>query len=70
MGQLLNNLKFSLNMENQVMGYIMQDGDKPATAARKYLTQNPDVLKQWLKGVKTVQGEAALPAVQASLGIQ
>lgn len=68
-GKLLNNLKFSLSMENQVMGYIMQDGQQPEEAARKYLTQHPDVLKPWLQGVTTTNGGDALAAVRSHLNL-
>ncbi len=68
-GKLLHNLKFNLAMENQVMGYIMQDGQQPKDAARKYLIQNPDVLKPWLQGVTTLSGGDALAAVQAHLDL-
>lgn len=66
-GALLNNLKFSLTMENEVMGVILNDGEEPRDAAHNWLANNPAVLEDWLEGITTLNGEAALPAVKASL---
>ena len=68
-GKLLNNLKFSLTMENEMMGYIMQDRQQPAAAARKYLTEHPEVLNSWLNGVTTTDGADGLAAVRRHLNI-
>jgi glycine betaine/proline transport system substrate-binding protein len=68
-GKLLDNLKFSLDMENVVMGYILDDGMAAADAAAKYLQENPAVLDAWLDGVTTLAGEPGLPAVKSALGI-
>ncbi|SDG09278.1 glycine betaine/proline transport system substrate-binding protein [Onishia taeanensis] len=68
-GKLLNNLSFTLEMENQLMGTIMDDGEKPREAARAYLQANPAVLDGWLEGVSTVDGEPGLPAVKKALDI-
>jgi glycine betaine/proline transport system substrate-binding protein len=43
-GALLNNLEFTLPMENEIMGKILDMGEDPEDAAREWLTQNPDVL--------------------------
>lgn len=63
----LKNLQFSTEMENHVMGPILEKV-KPNLAARNYLRKNPGVLDAWLKGVKTLDGKDALPQVQAALG--
>jgi len=68
-GQLLNNLVFSLKMENEIMGAILDDGTDPQEAARTWLKANPDVLDTWLADVTTRDGDAALPAVKSSLGL-
>ncbi len=49
------------------MGSIMDDGVDPREAANAYLKDHDDVLKAWLEGVTTKEGESALPAVQAAL---
>ncbi|OUS33139.1 glycine/betaine ABC transporter substrate-binding protein ['Osedax' symbiont bacterium Rs2_46_30_T18] len=66
-GQLVQNLSFSLEMENEIMGAILDDGKKPAVAAKTWLQSNQGVLDSWLKGVTTKDGGDALKAVKASL---
>ncbi len=68
-GSLLENLTFTLEMENQIMAAIMDEGDKPREAARSWLQDNPGVLDAWLEGVDTVKGESGLPAVKEFIGI-
>ncbi|MGM0783492.1 choline ABC transporter substrate-binding protein [Halomonas faecis] len=69
-GTLLDNLEFTLEMENRLMGEIMDEGEDPRDAARAYLQANPEVLDDWLEGVETRDGEPALPAVKAELGLE
>ena len=66
---LLKNLEFSLAMENQIMGAILDDKEQPEAAATAWLKANPEVLEQWLAGVTTYDGAQALPAVRGSLGL-
>jgi glycine betaine/proline transport system substrate-binding protein len=68
-GQLLENQKFTLEMENQIMGAILDDGESPEDAAQAWLQEHPDVLETWLDGVTTFEGEPGLPAVKEHLGI-
>ena len=68
-GKLLENLKFSLAMENEIMGKILNDGENEGDATADWLKANPDVLDAWLDGVTTTAGEPGLPAVKASLGL-
>ncbi len=68
-GALLSNLVFTLAMENEVMGAILDEGETPEDAATAWLQANPDVLDAWLDGVTTLSGEPGLPAVQAHLGL-
>ena len=69
MGKLVQNLSFSLEMENEVMGAILDDGKKPEVAAKTWLKANPGVLDAWLKGVTTKDGGDAVKAVKASLAM-
>jgi glycine betaine/proline transport system substrate-binding protein len=69
-GALLENLEFTLEMENQLMGEIMDEGEDPRDAARAYLQANPEVLEGWLEGVETREGEPGLPAVKRALDIE
>jgi glycine betaine/proline transport system substrate-binding protein len=41
----LQNLVFSLPMENEIMGAILNDGTDPAEAAKAWLAANPDAWK-------------------------
>jgi glycine betaine/proline transport system substrate-binding protein len=66
-GRLLQNLEFSLAMENEIMGAILNDGADPAEAARAWLAAHPDVLGPWLDGVTTKDGGDAMAAVTAAL---
>jgi glycine betaine/proline transport system substrate-binding protein len=66
-GQLLNNLSFTLEMENELMADIMDDGQDPREAARAYLQANDGLLDEWLDGVQTRDGEPGAPAVRAAL---
>ncbi|MFB9216446.1 choline ABC transporter substrate-binding protein [Vibrio sinaloensis] len=62
-GQLLKNLEFSLEMENQLMESILNQNVKPEKAAQQWLKANPQQVELWLEGVKTLQGESATKAV-------
>ena len=65
--RFVSNLKFSLDMENNLMKSILDDGMEPDKAATSWLKNNPGVLGSWLDGVTTLDGKAAMPAVKASL---
>ena len=67
-GKLLENLGFTLDLENQVMGLILDDNEDPKDAARTFLKANPDVLGPWLEGVTTRDGGDAKAAVLEALG--
>ena len=66
-GRFLNNLEFTLMLENEVMKAILDDKKKPEDAARSWLKANPAVLDTWLKGVKTLDDKPGVAAVKASL---
>ncbi|RME15417.1 MAG: choline ABC transporter substrate-binding protein [Alphaproteobacteria bacterium] len=68
-GALLKNLVFSLQMENEIMGAILDDGEEPAAAAKAWLAAHPDTWKPWLEGVTTIDGGDAVAAVSAALGM-
>ena len=68
-GKLLQNLEFTLAMENEIMGAILNDGTDPAEAATTWLTANPGVLDGWLDGVTTRDGGDAMAAVKSELGL-
>ena len=66
-GKLLENMEFSLAMENEIMGKILDDGQDPEEAAAAWLKANSDVLGGWLDGVTTKDGGDAMAAVKASM---
>ncbi|MDI7860818.1 choline ABC transporter substrate-binding protein [Rhizobiaceae bacterium n13] len=68
-GKLLTNLKFSLAMENEIMGKILNDGMDPNDAAAEWLKANPSTIEPWLAGVTTKDGDEAMPAVKSALGL-
>ncbi|NBE06239.1 choline ABC transporter substrate-binding protein [Paragemmobacter ruber] len=66
-GKLLQNLVFTLPMENEIMGAILNDGADPRDAAKAWLAANPTVWEPWLDGVTTKDGGDAKAAVTAAL---
>ncbi|PWE33352.1 glycine/betaine ABC transporter substrate-binding protein [Maritimibacter sp. 55A14] len=68
-GNLLENLEFTLAMENEIMGAILDDGAEPGDAAADWLKANPGVLDAWLDGVTTQDGGDAMAAVKGALGL-
>lgn len=66
-GKFLQNLEFTLAMENEVMGKILNDGQEPMDAARDWLAANPDAAAPWLEGVTTFDGNDAQAALTEAL---
>lgn len=69
LGTFLGNLAFTLEMENRIMGAILDEGQDPREAARAWLSENPEILETWLDGVTTRDGAEALPAAREALGL-
>ena len=67
-GKFLQNLEFTLPMESEVMGLILNDGMQPADAALKWLKANPDAAQPWLAGVTATDGGDAAAALAKLLG--
>ena len=67
-GKFISNLVFSLEMENEIMGAILNDGADPKAAATAWLKANPDAVTPWLDGVTTFDGGDAAAAVKSALG--
>jgi glycine betaine/proline transport system substrate-binding protein len=67
-GKLVSNLKFTLQMENEIMGAILNDGKDPKVAAKEWLKTHPDAVTPWLEGVTTFEGGDAVQAVNSALG--
>jgi glycine betaine/proline transport system substrate-binding protein len=69
LGTLFTNMVFSLKMENEIMGAILNDGEDPEAAATAWLKANPDAVGPWLAGVTTFDGGDAMAAVKGKLGM-
>lgn len=66
-GKLLQNMEFSLAMENEIMGAILDDGQDPEEAAAAWIKANTGVLDGWLAGVTTKDGGDAMAAAKAAM---
>ncbi|PID44047.1 MAG: glycine/betaine ABC transporter substrate-binding protein [Proteobacteria bacterium] len=66
-GKFLTNLTFTLAMENEIMGSILNDEMEAGKAAEAWIKANPAVLDAWLADVKTVDGKPALDEVKKAL---
>jgi glycine betaine/proline transport system substrate-binding protein len=66
-GKLLQNMVFTLTMENQLMDAVLNENQKPREAAKAWLKANPAVLDQWLVGVSSRDGKPALEVAKAQL---
>ena len=68
-GKLVQNLKFTVEMENEIMSAILDKGMSGDDAAAAWLKANPGALDAWLAGVTTFDGQDGLAAVKSSLGV-
>ena len=68
-GKLLTNLKFSLPMENEIMGKILDVGVDADEATMTWMKANSDTVLGWVDGVTTVDGGDGAAAVKAALGV-
>ena len=69
-GRFLANLAFSVEAEDLMMSYVLDDGMSADAAAEKWLKANPDVLDGWLDGVTTRDGQPGAAAVRQGLGLE
>ncbi|MEO1679904.1 MAG: choline ABC transporter substrate-binding protein [Pseudomonadota bacterium] len=67
LGTFLGNLSFTLAMENEIMGAILDDGEDPQDAAIAWMKANPDAVSAWIDGVTTADGGDAAAAVAGLL---
>lgn len=66
--KFVSNLHFTLEMENEMMGAILDDGQDPRIAATEWLKTHAEVVKPWLEGVTTFAGDDAAKAVESHIG--
>jgi glycine betaine/proline transport system substrate-binding protein len=67
-GKLVSNLRFTLGMENEIMGEILDKGMEAKAAAKDWLKAHPETMTPWLEGVTTFDGGDAKAAVTTALG--
>jgi glycine betaine/proline transport system substrate-binding protein len=65
--KLLENLTFDIDYENLGMSAIMTDGEDASAAAQGLIAKRPELLKQWLDGVKTRDGGDGYEAAKSAL---
>jgi glycine betaine/proline transport system substrate-binding protein len=65
-GKLIGNLKFTLDMEGEMMDAILKGGDANDVAT-DWLKAHPDAVAPWIDGVTTYDGGDASAAVKAAL---
>lgn len=65
--KLFKQMVFSVDIENALMGKILDDGMSGADAAKDWLAADPSVAAKWLDGVTTLDGQPALPALEAAV---
>ena len=68
-GKLLSNMSFTLDMENKVMGRILDDGADPEDATLEWIQANADTVLGWVDGVTTLDGGDGAAAVKEELGL-
>ncbi|WEJ13714.1 choline ABC transporter substrate-binding protein [Sinorhizobium prairiense] len=65
--KFVTNLRFTLEMENEIMNGILNDGKDPKEAAADWLKAHPEAVAPWLEGVTTFNGAPAKEAVESAL---
>lgn len=65
-GKFVTNLKFTTDIENQLMVPIL-DKQAPEKVITAWLKANPEAVAKWLEGVQTFDAQPGLPAVTAYL---
>jgi len=68
-GAFLNNLEFTLAMENEIMGAILDGGEDPDWTDAAWISANPGVRGGWLDGVTTKDGGDAMAADGRAVGL-
>ncbi|MBT9382661.1 choline ABC transporter substrate-binding protein [Pseudooceanicola sp. CBS1P-1] len=68
-GKFLKQLKFTLPMENEIMGKILNDGEDADKASLEWMQAHPDLVMSWVDGVTTADGGDGAAAVKSKLGL-
>lgn len=62
-------LTFTVDLENELMDKILNEGTEGTAAATAWLKANPAQIDKWLDGVTTLKGEPGAAAVKVKLGL-
>ncbi|SMO97834.1 choline ABC transporter substrate-binding protein [Paracoccus laeviglucosivorans] len=65
--KLFQQLVFTVDQENVLMGNILNDSEDPVAAAKTWIAANPEPVAKWLDGVTTLDGQPGTEAVMASV---
>ncbi|WP_185984529.1 choline ABC transporter substrate-binding protein [Aureimonas mangrovi] len=68
-GRLLENMAFTVEDEDLLMSYILDEDMEPSAAAERWLKDNPETVDAWLEGVTTFEGEPGAAAVRTGLDL-
>lgn len=68
LAKLLRQTTFTVDMENEIMAAILDEGKDAEDAAAAWLKAHPQTVEPWLAGVTTRDGEDGLQAVRSELG--
>ena len=68
-GKLFSQMNFSLEMENSIMGQILDDGADSEDATLEWIKANPETVTGWADGVTTLDGGDGVEALKAELGL-
>lgn len=67
LARLLRQVRFTVDMENEIMAGILDEGKSGDEAAADWLKAHPEVVEPWLEGVTTRDGGDGREAVKAAL---
>ncbi|MDY0882888.1 choline ABC transporter substrate-binding protein [Dongia soli] len=66
--KLFQNLQFKVEFENHGIQAMLKQGKSATAAATEMMRKNPDLVKTWLNGVTTLDGQDGLAAVRKKIG--
>ena len=69
LGKLFGQMDFSLEMENGIMGQILDDGADPDEATMEWIKANGETVMGWVDGVSTEDGGDGAAAVKEAFGL-
>ena len=65
--KLISQIRFNVEMENELMTDILENKIPSKVAAKAYLQKHPELLDTWLVGIKSLNGENGAVAVKKYL---